>query len=83
MAGKRFTLADFDRITDRQGTNSIKWDARDKVFGNPDVVPLWVADMGFETPAFIRERIARRLEHPILGHHLSERAFRGVFHLLG
>ncbi|MDD2570393.1 MAG: PatB family C-S lyase [Bacteroidales bacterium] len=79
MAGKRFTQADFDRITDRQGTNSIKWDARDQVFGNPDVVPLWVADMDFETPAFIRERIARRLEHPILGYTYRSERFAGSF----
>jgi cystathionine beta-lyase len=68
MAGKIYTQEDFDRIIDRTGTESIKWDGRERVFGKADLIPLWVADMDFETPEFIRKRIARRLRHPILGY---------------
>lgn len=75
MGTKVYTQADFDRITERQGTDSIKWDGRERVFGNKDVVPLWVADMDFETPEFIRERIAKRLEHPVLGYTYRSDAF--------
>jgi cystathionine beta-lyase len=68
MDGKLYTQEDFDRVVNRVGTDSIKWDGRERVFGKADVIPLWVADMDFETPEFIRSRIARRLEHPILGY---------------
>ncbi len=79
MAGRTYTQDDFDRITDRTGTHSVKWDGRQKVFGKPDVIPLWVADMDFETPEFIRNRIARRLEHPILGYTYRSREFADAF----
>lgn len=33
---------DFDRITPRDGSGSLKWDGRKRVFGTDDVLPLWV-----------------------------------------
>ncbi len=65
-------LYSFDINTDRTGTGSIKYDLREKVFGNEEVIPLWVADMDFETPYFIREALEARLKHPILGYTLRE-----------
>ncbi|TSA34810.1 MAG: putative C-S lyase [Porphyromonadaceae bacterium] len=79
MDGKLYTQEDFDRIINRVGTDSIKWDGRERVFGQADVIPLWVADMDFETPEFIRKRIARRLEHPILGYTYRGEGFAGSF----
>ena len=34
---------DFDELVDRRGTGCVKWDESP----NPDVIPLWVADMDF------------------------------------
>jgi cysteine-S-conjugate beta-lyase len=79
MDGKIYTQEDFDRLVDRTGTNSIKWDGRERVFGKADIIPLWVADMDFQTPEFIRERIARRLDHPILGYTYRDKEFAGSF----
>ncbi len=61
-------MYDFDRVIDRKDTANIKYDLRDKFFGNPDVIPMWVADMDFETPDFIRTAIKKRAEHPIYGY---------------
>jgi len=58
----------FDKIIDRDNTASVKFDLREKVFGNQDVIPMWVADMDFETPDFIIHALKKRLEHPILGY---------------
>lgn len=58
---------DFDKLTDRQGTDAVKMDLESR-FGRADLIPLWVADMDFETPPFIIEAIKKRLEHPILGY---------------
>jgi len=58
----------FDKIIDRDNTASVKFDLREKVFGNQDVIPMWVADMDFETPVFIIHALKKRLEHPILGY---------------
>ena len=63
---------DFDKLIDRENTNCVKYDLRDKVFGNPDVLPMWVADMDFETPDFAREAVLKRAEHPVYGYHFKD-----------
>ena len=62
----------FDRSIDRSGTCSVKYDLRHVIFGKEDIEPMWVADMDFATPKFIRDAIAERLNHPVLGY-----TFRG------
>lgn len=59
---------DFDKITERKGTGAIKTDALGKVYGKDDLIPLWVADMDFETPDFIVEALKKRMEHPVFGY---------------
>ncbi|HKJ44094.1 MAG TPA: PatB family C-S lyase [Sunxiuqinia sp.] len=58
----------FDEIVDRTNTNSLKYDARQMIFGTDDVLPLWVADMDFKTPDFIINALKKRLEHEVLGY---------------
>ncbi|MAT83895.1 MAG: aspartate aminotransferase [Gammaproteobacteria bacterium] len=55
---------DFDRVIDRRGTWSSKWDK----YAGRDILPFWVADMDFAMPEFIREAVLRRLEHPVVGY---------------
>ena len=59
---------DFDEIIERRGTNCVKYDALEKVFGKSDLIPLWVADMDFRTPDFIVNTLKERCEHPIFGY---------------
>ncbi len=59
---------DFDKIIERKGTGAIKTDVLGKVYGKDDLIPLWVADMDFETPDFIVEALKKRMEHPIFGY---------------
>jgi len=58
----------FDKIIPRENTNCVKYDLRKALFGTEEVIPLWVADMDFETPDFIREAIIKRASHPIYGY---------------
>jgi cysteine-S-conjugate beta-lyase len=58
----------FDRIIDRIHTSSVKYDLRQTVFEKSDVIPMWVADMDFETPDFIRDAVIRRASHPVYGY---------------
>jgi len=67
---------DFDRIIERRGTGAIKTDALKKVFGKEDLVPLWVADMDFETPDFIVNALKERLEHPVFGYTAEPEDYR-------
>ncbi len=59
---------DFDKLIDRRGTDSVKYDLLKPLYGRDDVLPMWVADMDFEVPDFIRKALAERLEHPIYGY---------------
>jgi cystathionine beta-lyase len=58
----------FDEIVPREGTNCLKYDAREMFFKSKDALPLWVADMDFKTPDFIVNAIKKRLEHEIFGY---------------
>ena len=55
----------FDTLIDRRGTDAVKLRQLKNLFGKEDLIPLWVADMEFETPPFIREALEERLKHPI------------------
>ena len=66
---------DFDKIINRADTNCVKYDLRQQVFGNPDVLPMWVADMDFETPDFVRKAVIERAEHPVYGYHFKDGAY--------
>jgi len=55
----------FDENVVREGTDRIKYDLRKEIFGEKDVIPMWVADMDFRTPDFIIEALRSRLAHEI------------------
>ena len=61
-------MYDFDKIIRREQTACVKYDLREAYFGQGDVLPMWVADMDFETPVFIRDAIQERATHPIYGY---------------
>jgi cystathionine beta-lyase len=58
----------FDDPALREGTNCIKYDLRYETFGVKEVIPMWVADMDFNTPVFIIDALSKRLEHEVLGY---------------
>jgi cystathionine beta-lyase len=68
-------IYDFDKIIDRENTNCVKYDLREAVFSNPNVLPMWVADMDFETPDFAREAVMKRAMHPIYGYHFKDKPY--------
>ncbi len=59
---------EFDRIISRNGTCSLKYDARMSKFGRSDVLPLWVADMDFAVPQPVQDALMSRAAHPIFGY---------------
>ncbi|MBQ8046608.1 MAG: PatB family C-S lyase [Prevotella sp.] len=59
---------DFDRIITRKGHGDLKYDVVEERWGRDDLLPLWVADMDFETPDFILNALRKQLEHPVLGY---------------
>jgi cystathionine beta-lyase len=58
---------DFDRVIERRGTYSIKYDPASR--GKPDdVLPLWVADMDFATPPCVTNALVLHAKHGIFGY---------------
>jgi cystathionine beta-lyase len=68
--------ADFDRVVERRGTSSLKWDFPERFTGLPsgearELLPLWVADMDFPAPPPVLEALQERLDHGIFGYTLE------------
>lgn len=57
-------MYDFDKMTDRRGVGSLKWDVPE------GELPMWVADMDFETAPPVAEAIRTRAEQGIFGYHV-------------
>ncbi|MBR0472534.1 MAG: pyridoxal phosphate-dependent aminotransferase [Methanosphaera sp.] len=55
---------DFDTITDRRNTNSVKWDYIDTQ------IPMWVADMDFKVAPEIQNALNQRVNHGVYGYTL-------------
>lgn len=55
-------MYDFDKLTNRFGTGSLKWDVKE------GELPMWVADMDFETAPEIIEALQKRIEHGVFGY---------------
>ncbi len=53
---------DFDTPLDRRNTYSLKWDV------GKNELPMWVADMDFETAPEIKEAILKRAAHGVYGY---------------
>lgn len=58
----------FDKITDRRKSGDLKHGVLLERYGRDDLLPLWVADMDFETPPFITEALRQRLDHSLFGY---------------
>lgn len=60
---------EFDTVTERRNTNSLKWDVAD------NELPMWVADMDFETAPCIRQAVRSKAEKGIFGYGIVPEAF--------
>lgn len=59
----------FDCPVDRRNTGSLKWDVQD------GELPMWVADMDFQTAPAVREAIRARAEHGVFGYSIVPEAW--------
>jgi cysteine-S-conjugate beta-lyase len=59
----------FDQIIERRGSGSLKWQLYD-----PDVLPLWVADMDFASPAPVLQALHARVDHGLFGYEMPSAA---------
>lgn len=58
----------FDKVTDRSGTHSLKFDFAERHGQKKDALPLWVADMDFSAPECVVNALKREVERGIFGY---------------
>lgn len=66
-------MYDFDKVIERKGTNSSKYELNHQ--DDKDLIPMWVADMDFETLPEIKEALIKRAEHGIFGYAMVTDAY--------
>ncbi|NYS24626.1 pyridoxal phosphate-dependent aminotransferase [Rhodobacteraceae bacterium 2376] len=68
---------DFDRIIDRRGSHSMKWDMMAARYGvDPaEGLPMWVADMDFAAPDHVTEALRAAVDHGVFGYFGDDRAY--------
>jgi aminotransferase/cystathionine beta-lyase len=62
---------DFDELTNRLNSDSIRWDS----FDSKKVLPLWVADMDFKSPPWMIQALSDRVQDGIYGYTHSPNNF--------
>lgn len=61
-------MENFNKIHNRKGTRSIKWDLVESIFKHDNLLPMWVADMDFQSPKAINDAVLNRANHGIYGY---------------
>ncbi|MBR1691869.1 MAG: pyridoxal phosphate-dependent aminotransferase [Lachnospiraceae bacterium] len=59
---------DFDTVTDRTGTSSLKFDFAARRGKPDDLLSMWVADMDFRTSSYIQDALISQAQHGIYGY---------------
>jgi cystathionine beta-lyase len=64
-------MFDFDRVIERRGTHSSKWDNMVRLSGitSADAIPMWVADMDFAAPPGVTAALAAEVERATHGYY--------------
>lgn len=64
---------------ERKDTASLKWDALAERFGDPNLIPLWVADMEFKVPEEVRKAMHERIDHGVFGYSKAPDSYYNAF----
>ena len=64
----------FDAPVNRCNSDSIRWDR----YAGDDVIPLWVADMDFQSPPCVMDAIAARVQQGVFGYTHAPDSMRSV-----
>ncbi len=64
---------DFDTPVNRRNTNSLKWDVAE------NELPMWVADMDFQTAPEVKNAIVERANHGVYGYSIIPDEWYGAY----
>lgn len=72
-------MFDFDKILDRRNTDCVKYDGLSDVFGCTDILPMWVADMDFQSPPVVLEAARKCCEQGVFGYTFRSEEGKSAF----
>jgi len=64
-------MFDFDETINRRKSESLKWNTYPE-----DVIPMWVADMDFQSPPAVLHALEERVKHGVFGYGVEEPGLR-------
>ncbi|MEM8553355.1 MAG: MalY/PatB family protein [Pseudomonadota bacterium] len=69
---------DFDTAIERRGTNCVKWDGMERIYGvDPgDGLAMWVADMDFRAPPVVLDALQNMVDHGVFGYGDGDAEYR-------
>ena len=70
---------DTGRFPERSGTHSVKWDTMGTKYGRDDLLPLWVADMDFPSPACIQQALRQAVDFGVFGYFAPPASYQDAF----
>lgn len=70
-----FTVYNFDQLVDRKQTRSYKWDQVEPLFGDAEILPLWVADMDYPCLPEIKDALIKRSELGAYGYAIRPQSY--------
>lgn len=63
-------MYDFDKVINRYNTNSVKWEGFSSRYSNSDTLPMWVADMDFQSPKEVIDALTKTAQQGVFGYSL-------------
>ncbi|RJS62393.1 MalY/PatB family protein [Bacillus sp. PK3_68] len=69
----------FDQKINRYDTDSLKWDKTKRLFGDENILPMWVADMDFTSPPPVIDALKRRVDHGAFGYTVRSNSYFEAF----
>lgn len=72
-------MSEFDKKVSRRHTDSVKWDSIKETYQRDDLLPLWVADMDFLSPAGVKKVFENYVSQGLFGYStVSEKLYHAV-----
>ena len=64
---------------ERKGTACHKWDGMDEMFGDNDLLAMWVADMEFKIAECVQKALYERIDHGVFGYSQTPNSYYDAF----
>ena len=67
------------KFVDRRGSASLKWDLLERIYGDKDMLSMWVADMDFRCPEAVHEAMLEQMKVGAYGYSALHTRFMNAF----